>query len=139
MRYYHINMLTLEILSGPHEIQSTYIRRLTSCGNPELLDLSTYGLVPEVYETLTDTQKHGIAIVSADAVTFPAIAKTAGELAAEAAEAKASEVAELEVQTVKLFFKLCKALVVAGVLNINDPNLSEIKTAYQRWKTLTGN
>ena len=80
--YYHISP-TLEILSGPHAADSAYVRNLTRCGTPEVLNLADYGLVPEVREPLGEGQKHGAPIVSAEAVTLPAVARTAEELAAE--------------------------------------------------------
>lgn len=86
MNYYHINKNTLVVLSGPHSAQSTYVKRLTSCGNPELLDLSMFDLVPEVYESLVETQKHGEKQVYTDKVVFPAIPKTAEELQIEVIE-----------------------------------------------------
>lgn len=90
--YYHVNKATLEIISGPHAPLSTYVKKLTSCGNPDLLDLSSYDLVPEVREPLADGQKHGEPVVTAEAVTIPAIAKSAEELAAD----KQSRIAQME-------------------------------------------
>lgn len=83
MNYYHINKDTLTIISGPHKEQSTYIKKLTHCGNPELLDLSSFDLVPEIYETLTENQKYGDMIISIDSVTIPAIPRTQEELNGE--------------------------------------------------------
>lgn len=89
MTYYHIDPVTKTIISGPHAPQSDYLKRLTNCGNPECLDLAPYGLVPEVREPLGEGQKYGDPIVSAEAVTLPAVDKTSEELAAELAQRRA--------------------------------------------------
>jgi hypothetical protein len=66
-----------QIASGPHAVDSPTVRRLTSCGNPELLgpDLSAWGLVPEQRETLGEGQGYGPAELLADgsAVLLPAV------------------------------------------------------------------
>jgi hypothetical protein len=66
-----------QIASGPHAVDSPTVRRLTSCGNPELLgpDLSAWGLVPEQRETLGAGQGYGPAELLADgsAVLLPAV------------------------------------------------------------------
>jgi len=77
--YYHIQ--TGAIVSGPHSPQSDYVRKLTRCGTPEVLDLSEYGLVPEIREPLGPQQSHGEPIVSADAVTIPAVDWSAEQIA----------------------------------------------------------
>lgn len=46
------------IISGPHDVFSTYVKKLTSCGNPDLLDLAQYNLVeyvPPVVEPIPPT------------------------------------------------------------------------------------
>jgi len=69
MNYYHINKTDLTILSGPHAAQSDYVKRLTSCGNPELLDLSAYDLVPQVFPPLAEgNQYNGETTVFANRV-----------------------------------------------------------------------
>lgn len=90
MLYYHIDPNTLTILSGPFHEQDGYIKRLTSCGNPECLDLSQYNLWPEVRESLTADQKAGTPVVADGVVTIPAIAKTADDLAADLAARRAA-------------------------------------------------
>jgi hypothetical protein len=66
-----------QIASGPHAVDSPTVRRLTSCGNPELLgpDLSAWGLVPEQRDTLGAGQGYGPAELLADgsAVLLPAV------------------------------------------------------------------
>ena len=88
--YYHIDKQSLTILSGPHAPQSDYLKQLTSCGNPECLDLSQYDCWPEVREPLTEAQKAGDPLVANGVVTIPAIAKTADDLAAELAQRRAT-------------------------------------------------
>ena len=58
MNYYHIDKEQLKILSGPHSDRSTYVKKLTSCGNPELLNLSGWGLVLLVYPELSQNQRY---------------------------------------------------------------------------------
>lgn len=48
---YHVNNNV--ILSGPHAVSSDYVRKLTRCGTPEVLDLSAYDLVPEWREPVS--------------------------------------------------------------------------------------
>lgn len=84
--YFNINKQTLAILSGPHSIGSDYVRKLTRCGSPEVFsaaDLAAFGLVPEVRPALGEHQSYGDPIVSADAVTFPAVDWTPDQIAAE--------------------------------------------------------
>lgn len=85
MLYYHINPNTLTIIAGPFHEQDGYIKQLTSCGNPECLDLSQYNLWPEVRESLTAEQKAGAPVAENGVVTIPAIAKTEADLAADLA------------------------------------------------------
>lgn len=75
---YHI--VNNAILSGPHADQSDYVRKLTRCGTPDVLDLSEYSLVPEVKPSLGQYQSYGDPVVSADAVTFPVIDWTQAEI-----------------------------------------------------------
>jgi hypothetical protein len=88
--YYHSNLQTLSILSGPHAVQSDYVRKLTRCGNPEVFtdaDLAQFGLVPEVKPALGQYQSYGDPIVSAEAVTFPVVDWTQAEIDAYEAQA----------------------------------------------------
>lgn len=65
MYYYHISRRNpLAIISGPHDIQSEYVKTLTSCGNPELLDLSRYDLVPLIEEELGDDDEFGDSVIT---------------------------------------------------------------------------
>ena len=77
--YYHIDPNTLTLISGPHTADSPYVRTITRCGTPEVLPLADYGLVPEVREPLGPDQKAGNPLVTASAVTFPAVDKTEAE------------------------------------------------------------
>ena len=95
-------------------------------------------------KALDDPKLVGMTVVPAegarigdhyDGVSFTPHVKTPEELAAEAI----AEATALELKTVKLFFGLVKALLASNVLNVNDPNLAEIKAAYLKWKQLTGN
>lgn len=90
MTYDYINTHDRSIISGPHGAQDTYIKRLTSCGNPEvLLAAGPYDLpdgarlVPRVYPPLTDGQRYGAPTVYADRVEMGVVAVTAEDLAAE--------------------------------------------------------
>ncbi len=65
-----------KIISGPHHMLSDEIKRITSCGNPELLgDLGKWGLVPEVRDTLGENQGYGGGELAIDglSVRLPAI------------------------------------------------------------------
>jgi hypothetical protein len=50
--YYHLDPTRTTILSGPHNATDTAVKALTSCGNPELLDLAAYDMVPEWREAV---------------------------------------------------------------------------------------
>lgn len=88
---YHINPQTLTILGGPHYIGSTEIKKLTRCGNPDvLLAVGPYDLddgtrlVPQVWPELAEGFRFGgEPVVYADRVEIPAIPKTQAELDAE--------------------------------------------------------
>jgi len=74
------------IASGPHDVRSDVVKRLTSCGNPELLgDLSAYGLVPEVRAPLAAGQMHAAPVLAADglSVTVAAISRPLDDLKTE--------------------------------------------------------
>ena len=90
MSYDHINKSDLTIISGPHAAQSTYIKKLTRCGNPDILignqpyDLSDgTALVPRVYAELAEGQKYGEPVVYADRVEVPVIVKSADDILLE--------------------------------------------------------
>jgi len=87
-QYYHIQGAT--ILSGPFSLGSSECKRAWLAGKNEHRgnfegitddELLVANIVPQVYEPLADGQKHGTAVVSATAVTVPAIAKSPEELA----------------------------------------------------------
>ncbi len=66
--YYHVK--DGSIVSGPHGIYSDAIKRITACGNPELLgDMSKFGLVPEVRELLGENQGYDGRELSSDGLT----------------------------------------------------------------------
>lgn len=90
---------------------------------------------PFVEKDPSPSQKRGGYVIFPDRVEREILSKDATDIESD----KLAEIDDIEVKTVRLFFDLCKALVAAGVLNINDPNLARIKTAYLRWKQLTGN
>lgn len=70
MLYYHINPNTLTIIAGPFHEQDGYVKQLTSCGNPECLNLASYNLVPLVTtEINSDDDDLGAPIVTLTAVT----------------------------------------------------------------------
>ena len=79
MRYYLIQ--SGQILSGPHDIMSAEVRRLTACGNPDILAatqpeaLTAAGLVPENREPLGPGQGWGSAVLAEDgaSVLVPAV------------------------------------------------------------------
>lgn len=86
--YYIIDQQALTIISGPHNIMATEIKKLTNCGNPDLLGdeyLATLSIVPEVSPALDpETQTYDGVTVSATAVTKNVRALTSEELAAKA-------------------------------------------------------
>jgi hypothetical protein len=79
MMFYHVSNTT--ILSGPHSADSQYVRDLTRCGTPSVLNLADYGLVPEIKPALGEYQSWGEPVVSADAVTFPVVDWDAAQIA----------------------------------------------------------
>ena len=79
--YYHINKDNLTVLSGPHYEKSTYVKKLTKSGNPEVLDLLLFNLVPEVRPSLAIEQTYsGAKTVFADRVELVIRDKTVDEL-----------------------------------------------------------
>lgn len=80
MYYYHISRNPLAIISGPHDIQSEYVKTLTSCGNPELLDLSRYDLVPLIEEELGDDDDFGDPVITETGVTRTKVQPTLPEV-----------------------------------------------------------
>ncbi|MBP6733626.1 MAG: hypothetical protein KA142_02845 [Chromatiaceae bacterium] len=83
------------ILSGPFSERDPYVIRLTRCGTPEVLDLLSYGLVPEIKPPLGEYQSYGEPIVSAEAVTFPVVDWSAEAIAEYEAQARANRPAQM--------------------------------------------
>lgn len=75
MLYYHINKQTLEIISGPHDLYSREIKKITRCGTPEYLNLTQYDLVPEIRDSLLENQYYDTPIVTIDSVLIKAVDK----------------------------------------------------------------
>ncbi len=86
---YHLQDNT--IVAGPFSERDPYIVRLTRCGTPEVLNLTDYGLVPEIKPPLGEYQSYGEPVVSADAVTFPIRDWSAAEIAEYEAQALANQ------------------------------------------------
>ena len=91
MTYSHIDPTTLTLISGPHAAQSTYVKQVTSCGNPEVLladgpyDLpDSTAIVPCIHANLAEGQRHGEPVVYADRVEVPAVAIPIEELMQQA-------------------------------------------------------
>jgi hypothetical protein len=64
------------IISGPHGVGSHDVRRITACGNPELLPLATlrsFGLVPEQRAELAAGQGYGTPVLQGNVVHVPAV------------------------------------------------------------------
>lgn len=68
MSVYHIDNGTL--VSGPHHEQSQYVKLLTGHSNPECLDLTEHGLLPEVRPEIDTTQQYGELVVYLDRVEW---------------------------------------------------------------------
>ena len=86
---YHIK--DSAILAGPFSERDPYVIKLTRCGTPEVLDLPSYGLVPEIKPALGEYQSYGDPVVTADAVTFPVVDWTAEAIAEYEAQALANQ------------------------------------------------
>lgn len=80
MYYYHISRSPLAILSGPHDTQSEVIKRLTGCGNPELLDLSAYNLVPLLEEEIGDDDDFGSPAITEAGIVLAKVQPTIAEV-----------------------------------------------------------
>lgn len=75
MIFYHIPTAT------EYDDHGTFANKLTRCGEPWKLDLTKFDSVPVVREPLTDTTKQGYPVLEATRYYYPAISKTAEELA----------------------------------------------------------
>lgn len=80
MLYYHIDASTQTIISGPHSPTDLYVRQVTSCGNPELLDLAIYGFVPLLDEEYGDDDDPGDPVVTPTGVSRPKVQSTIAEV-----------------------------------------------------------
>jgi len=84
MNYYQTNKDGTEILSGPFSINSIEMRRITNCGNPELLtNLSKWYLVTEDRPPLNTNEKYTTPILIDGVAKLNVIPKTKVELLAE--------------------------------------------------------
>ena len=84
MNYYQTNKDGTEILSGPFSINSIEMRRITNCGNPELLtNLSKWYLVTEDRPPLNTNEKYTTPILIDGVAKLNVIPKTEVELLAE--------------------------------------------------------
>lgn len=85
MNYYIINPQALTISSGPHSATAPEVKKVTRCGNPDILSdlyLAALGVVPEVSPDYDpQTQTYDGVTVTATAVTKTIRALTAEELA----------------------------------------------------------
>ncbi len=80
MVYYHISRTPLAILSGPHDTQSEYVKTLTGCGNPELLNLADYHLVPLIEEEIGDDDNFGNPVITDAGVVLEKVQPTLAEV-----------------------------------------------------------
>lgn len=85
MLYYHISSLT------EYDDHDTFANKLTRCGEPWKLDLTQFDSVPVVKETLLDGQKYGAPVLEPTRYYYPAIAKSAEEIAADLSDRKAQK------------------------------------------------
>lgn len=81
LKYYQIDPDLLIIISGPYDLDSPELRKITRCGTPELLDLSKYNIVPELKDPLGDYQYYTTPEVYLDHVRIPICDKTEVEIA----------------------------------------------------------
>lgn len=95
---------------------------------------------PTPYDAVIQNLGAFVAVMQDDeqvGITREVIEKTVDEITSETEAQKAQEIWLAEKEGSRLFFHLCHTLIQSGVLNANDPNMSEIKTAYQKWKDLS--
>jgi hypothetical protein len=60
---------------------SDFVKKLTRCGTPEVLDLTEYDCLPVEYATLLDGQRHGEPVFETTRVLYPAVDLSHEELA----------------------------------------------------------
>jgi hypothetical protein len=136
MLYYHIDNNNNNIISGPHSINSVYIKKLTRCGTPERLDLKTFNLLPEVRESLIENQKYGDRIIEEERVYIPAIDKTPEEIQVEIDnERETMECTRLQARLALIQFGLWNAVnsYFSDINNRTDVELAFWEDA-QIWK-----
>lgn len=80
MVYYHIDLATNKIVAGPFSPSDLYVRQATSCGNPELLNLSDYGFLPSDEVTSSDDDDYGDPVISGTVVVRPKTQPTLAEV-----------------------------------------------------------
>lgn len=80
MVYYHIDLATNKIVAGPFSPSDLYVRQATSCGNPELLNLSDYGFLPSDEVTSSDDDDYGDPVISGAVVVRPKAQPTLAEV-----------------------------------------------------------
>ena len=80
MVYYHIDLATNKIVAGPFYPSDLYVRQATSCGNPELLNLSDYGFLPSDEVTSSDDDDYGDPVISGTVVVRPKVQPTLSEV-----------------------------------------------------------
>jgi hypothetical protein len=80
MVYYHIDLATNKIVAGPFSPSDLYVRQATSCGNPELLNLSDYGFLPSDEVTSSDDDDYGDPVISGTVVVRPKAQPTLAEV-----------------------------------------------------------
>lgn len=132
-RYYQINPETLTIISGPHDIDSSELRKITRCGNPELLNLIQYNIVPEVKSPLAIYQFYGTPEVYIDHVVIPIIEKDEDAIAAEEALALQSKREQLTCTPRQIRLALAKVNLlntVQSYMDQLDDNLLKIEWEY---------
>lgn len=83
------------ILAGPFTERDPYVIKLTRCGTPEVLDLPSYGLVPEIKPALGEYQSYGEPTITPWAVTFPVVFWTPEQIAEYEAQALANRRAQM--------------------------------------------
>lgn len=131
MNYYHIDKETLSIISGPHDLFSVYVKKLTCCGNPDLLDLSSYGLVPEIIPERTMQQKYEGVTVFEDRVEKIVVDKTQEEIAIDIQwynnGQKALRQSSYQSESDPLFFDYQRGVVTKAVW---EAKVAEIKERY---------
>ena len=80
MVYYHIDLATNKIVAGPFSPSDLYVRQATSCGNPELLNLSDYGFLPSDEVTSSEDDDYGDPVISGTVVVRPKEQPTLAEV-----------------------------------------------------------